>query len=95
MPTTPGRNQSSVVIRLYHHYFGLELHQTQNIPIGLIHSSYGGSAVEDWISQETLGDGTTGPCIGNITHSMGIPSNQYNGQIRPVLIFENLFLILI
>ena len=67
------------------YYFGLELHQTQNIPIGLIHSSYGGSAVEDWISQETLGDGTTGPCIGNITHSMGIPSNQYNGQIRPLM----------
>jgi hypothetical protein len=25
-----------------------------------VHSSYGGSAVEDWISKETLGDGMDG-----------------------------------
>lgn len=42
------------------YYWGLELHTTQKIPIGLIHSSYGGSAVEDWISKETLGTGGYG-----------------------------------
>ena len=34
------------------YYWGLELQMTQKIPIGLIHSSYGGSAVEDWISED-------------------------------------------
>lgn len=58
---------------------------TQKIPIGLIHSSYGGSAVEDWISKETLGDGTSGKCPGKITSSMGVPSQQWNGQLVPLL----------
>ena len=67
------------------YYWGLELHTTQKIPIGLIHSSYGGSAVEDWISKETLGDGKSGPCPGKIVGSMGLPSQQWNGQLRPLL----------
>jgi sialate O-acetylesterase len=39
-------------------YFGMELQKKLQVPIGLVHSSYGGSAVEDWISSDTLGDGT-------------------------------------
>jgi hypothetical protein len=66
-------------------YFGMELHDTQKVPIGLIHSSYGGSAVEDWISKETLGDGQSGPCPGPIPGSMGLPSQQFNGQLRPLM----------
>eukprot|EP01046_Picozoa_sp_COSAG06_P010524 COSAG06_NODE_576_length_14051_cov_5.354644_1_plen_291_part_10 len=30
-------------------YYGMELNEKLKVPIGLIHSSYGGSAVEDWI----------------------------------------------
>ena len=66
-------------------YFGVELHDTQRVPIGLVHSSYGGSAVEDWISKATLGDGKSGPCPGPIVGSMGQPSQQYNGQLHPLL----------
>ena len=61
----------------------MELHDTQKVPIGLIHTSYGGSAVEDWISKETLGDGKTGECPGAIVHSMGVPSQQWNGASPP------------
>ena len=67
------------------YYYGLELLVSQKKPIGLLHSSYGGSSVEDWISAEVLGDGTTGPCIGPIVHGMGTPTNQWNAQIRPLL----------
>ena len=67
------------------YYWGLELHTTQRVPIGLIHTSYGGSAVEDWIAADVLGDGKSGPCVGPITASMGVPSNQWNGQIVPLL----------
>lgn len=66
-------------------YWGLELHTTQKVPIGLYHTSYGGSAVEDWISAETLGDGKTGPCPGPIIRSMGLPLQQWNGQLVPLL----------
>ena len=67
------------------YYWGLELHTTQKVPIGLYHTSYGGSAVEDWISAETLGDGKTGPCPGPIIRSMGLPLQQWNGQLVPLL----------
>jgi len=66
-------------------YFGFELHLSQNIPIGLIHTSYGGSAVEDWMGAPTLGNGADGPCPGPIVGSMGLPSQQYNGQLHPLL----------
>jgi sialate O-acetylesterase len=32
------------------YYFGRELQATQKIPVGLIHSSFGGSGIEAWIS---------------------------------------------
>ena len=48
-------------------------------------SSYGGTSVEDWISRETLGDGKSGPCPGPIMGTMGLPTQQYNAQIRPLM----------
>lgn len=36
------------------YFFGRELYHTLQIPIGLIHSSYGGTAIENWMSKETL-----------------------------------------
>jgi len=34
------------------YYFGLKLHQTLKIPVGIINSSWGGTAVEAWISPD-------------------------------------------
>lgn len=36
------------------YYFGRELHQKLNIPVGLIHTSWGGTPSESWTSQETV-----------------------------------------
>ncbi|WP_020530389.1 sialate O-acetylesterase [Flexithrix dorotheae] len=36
------------------YFFGLDLHQNLNVPIGLINSSYGGSQVEAWMPEEYL-----------------------------------------
>jgi len=33
------------------YFFGRELHNTLNVPVGLIHSSWGGSPVEAWLSE--------------------------------------------
>jgi len=36
------------------YFFGRRLHKELNVPIGLIHSSWGGTAAEGWISAEML-----------------------------------------
>jgi len=36
------------------YYFGRKLHRELNMPIGLIHTSWGGSTAEAWTSKETL-----------------------------------------
>ncbi len=36
------------------YYFGRQLHKKLNVPIGLIHTSWGGTPAEAWTSQKTL-----------------------------------------
>ncbi len=36
------------------YYFGRELHRTLDVPVGLIHSSWGGTPAESWTTKETL-----------------------------------------
>lgn len=36
------------------YFFGRRLHKELNVPIGLIHSSWGGTAAEGWVSAEAL-----------------------------------------
>jgi sialate O-acetylesterase len=43
------RNFSAVA-----YFFGKELYEKLKVPIGLINSSYGGTAIENWMSRETL-----------------------------------------
>ncbi|MBW3636589.1 MAG: sialate O-acetylesterase [Armatimonadetes bacterium] len=43
------RNFSAVA-----YFFGRELHQKLGVPVGLIHSSWGGTAAEAWTSREAL-----------------------------------------
>eukprot|EP00966_Prymnesium_polylepis_P292973 6767029-Prymnesium_polylepis.1 len=38
------------------------------------------------MSEQTLGDGKAGhPCPGPIVSSLGLPTQQYNGQLHPLL----------
>lgn len=36
------------------YFFGRELHKKMNVPVGLIHSSWGGSVIEAWMSKDAL-----------------------------------------
>jgi sialate O-acetylesterase len=36
------------------YYFAKEIHQKTGVPVGLIHSSWGGSQLESWLSQEGI-----------------------------------------
>ncbi len=38
------------------YFFALELHQKLDVPVGIIHSSWGGSSAEMWIPQDILED---------------------------------------
>lgn len=36
------------------YFFGKEIHLKRNVPVGLIHSSWGGTPIESWMSKEAL-----------------------------------------
>jgi sialate O-acetylesterase len=38
------------------YFFGRRLHKELNVPVGLIHTSWGGTAAEGWVSPETLSE---------------------------------------
>lgn len=52
-PTTPSSIQNFSAVA---YYFGKTLHDSLNVPIGLIHSSWGGTPAEAWTSAETLSE---------------------------------------
>ena len=68
------------------YYFGVKLNDILNIPIGLIHTSWGGSRVEAWMDQETLSlfEGIEIPKeITADTHKNRTPTLLYNAMLHP------------
>ena len=43
------------------YFFARELRRTQRVPIGIVNTSWGGSAIETWLGAATLGLDATGP----------------------------------
>jgi sialate O-acetylesterase len=72
------------------YYFGQELAEKLNVPIGLIHASYGGSPVDQWIEREALAAlkrNETPPPAARPGGRVALPttSRLYNGMIAPLL----------
>lgn len=69
-------------------YFGSLLNETLDIPVGLIHVSYGGSNVEAWMSKEMLKDFDS-ISIPQKQENIGEPNRTatalYNGMLSPVI----------
>lgn len=69
-------------------YFGSLLNELLHVPIGLIHSSYGGSEVESWMSANNLkkfaGVNIPGP-TDSIKSPNHTPTVLYNGMIHPIV----------
>ncbi len=61
------------------YYFGRELHKQLNVPIGLIHTSWGGTPAELWTSRKAL---EAEPQLKGV-HGSGL----YNGMIAPLIPF--------
>jgi sialate O-acetylesterase len=76
---TPCTPQSAAGFSAVAYFFGRELQQNLNVPIGLIQSAYGGSAIEGWISGEGM---RTLKSSGSIK-----PSSLYNGMIAPLVTY--------
>jgi sialate O-acetylesterase len=60
------------------YFFGRELQQTLNVPVGLIHSSWGGTPAEAWTSRETLASDTElKPMVDSLDRALkGLPEAQ-------------------
>jgi sialate O-acetylesterase len=62
------------------YFFGRQLYKDLNVPIGLIHTSWGGTAAELWTSRKTL---EADPDLKSLAH--GESSSLYNGMIAPLI----------
>jgi sialate O-acetylesterase len=60
------------------YYFGRKLHQDLGVPVGLIHSSWGGTPIESWMNPQAS---QADPTLKGIP---GISGVLYNGMIAPV-----------
>lgn len=70
------------------YYFGLMLHKALNVPVGLINSSWGGTRIEPWISEEGIKrfDFVTLPDKNQTgTLSPQTPTVLFNAMINPMV----------
>ncbi len=65
------------------YFFGRDLFKKLQVPIGLINSSYGGTAIENWISKETL---DSFPELNSIMVNYEKAMNQFPAKLKD---FEN------
>ncbi|MDR1338962.1 MAG: sialate O-acetylesterase [Prevotellaceae bacterium] len=69
------------------YFFGRMLNQSLNVPVGLIHTSWGGSRIEAWMTPESLKDIPEKPIPASeadIKIQNGSPTVLYNGMLKPV-----------
>lgn len=70
-------------------YFGSLLQEVLNIPVGLIHVSYGGSSMEAWMNKEMLKDFASAK-IPTTKEELAkdpnrVPTTLFNGMLSPVI----------
>ena len=70
-------------------YFGSLLQEVLDVPVGLIHVSYGGSSMEAWMNQEMLKDFASAK-IPTTKEDLAkdpnrVPTTLFNGMLSPVI----------
>ncbi|ASO04612.1 sialate O-acetylesterase [Arenibacter algicola] len=69
------------------YFFGKQLQEILDVPVGIIHASWGGSKVQAWISQDAISKyqrtNLEGVDITNNTRN--IPAALFNGMINPLI----------
>ena len=69
------------------YFFGKKLNSLLNVPIGLIHTSWGGSNVETWMDKETLSEFNTIELPKKLPEGapQRTPTLLYNAMINPLI----------
>lgn len=70
------------------YFFGKRLRKQLNVPVGLIHSSYGGSNVEAWMDAAWLADQQNiviPSSAEGLKDKNRVPTMLYNGMIHPIV----------
>ena len=70
------------------YYFARLLNQALNVPVGLIHTSWGGSSIEAWMTPNSLKNIPEKPIPASdadIRVQNGTPTVLYNGMIHPIV----------
>ena len=69
------------------YYYGQQLQRALNVPVGLIHTSWGGSSIQAWISDEKLSAYQTVDLDAvNMTKSPNrTPTLLYNAMVAPII----------
>ena len=70
------------------YFFARMINQLLNVPVGLIHTSWGGSRIEAWMPADALKDipeKPIPPSGSNIGNLAGTPTVLYNGMIHPIV----------
>ena len=72
------------------YFFGLELQKILDCPVGMIHCSWGGSAVQAWISKEVISEYLEVELENvDITQRTNyIPTALYNSMIHPIIPYK-------
>ena len=83
------------------YYFGRHIHRESGVPVGLLHSSWGGTVAETWISRETIaslddfsdmlentGNEDPDKIQAETPGPNSFPSLLYNGMINPITPFS-------
>lgn len=69
------------------YFFGMQLQKILDVPVGIVHSSWGASAVQTWMSKEVLSSyqkvnfGEKDP----IKKGNSVPTALYNAMIHPII----------
>ena len=69
------------------YFFGQQLQEILDVPVGMIHTSWGGSSVQAWISKEVISQFQEVD-LSNVDLSEGtnhIPTALYNAMIHPLI----------
>ncbi|MDR1676278.1 MAG: sialate O-acetylesterase [Tannerella sp.] len=70
------------------YFFGRLLNQVLNVPVGLIHTSWGASRIEAWMTPNSLKDIPEKPVPASdadIKNQNGTPTVLYNGMLHPLV----------
>lgn len=74
------------------YFFGKQLQQKLNVPVGLINTSWGGTAAEVWVPEEAVEEDpilkAAAEKIGQYPWWPNLPGRAYNAMIAPITSFE-------